>query len=179
MLKWFIRDQQSRENFENFLTIVRQRFFCMFFLIYSILEVNAIYGAKIVLNSDSPQLKIWWVKSLWPIIKLYDQNALLLFVILIAFFNGAVYNTLNTTRYVRFNIVQAVLIEVVISFYTQVIQLLPPVVRESLIGEVLATTGWLSTHVAVLYCIVHIIYGQYPLFPLISEGARLNIQIFR
>ena len=167
------------KKFRKNLITGAERGVSMLSLLYPFLEVNMYFGAKVFMATENMDLKTFWVYNLLPLVKFYESNIYLFFAIMIIAFLGSVRNTWNTSRYVRFNIIQGILLEVLITCFSQIFLVTPVFLRESLAGICIAQAIYIATHVAILYCIVHIIYGKYPIMPVLTEGARLNIQWFR
>ena len=148
-------------------------------LIYPLLEVNLYFGSKVFMATEDIDLKTFWVYKMLPYVKFYEEHIYFFFAAMIIAFLGCVRNTWRTTRYIRFNVIQGVLIEVFISCISQIFIVTPVFLRESMVGLCIAQAIYIATHITILYCIVHIVYGKYPVMPIITEGARLNIQWFR
>ena len=94
-------------------------------------------------------------------------------------FDTCVRKTIPLTLFSRFNIIQGVLLDVICSFLGITYSQLSYLVRESTFGELLANVAYFGIVGFILYSIFMILFGRYPKIPIISEGARLNVQIFR
>jgi|TARA_B100001142_G_scaffold264295_1_gene267892 hypothetical protein len=151
-------------------------------LVFPFLEINAVFGPKVLTTSDNIHMNYWCREHfIAPIAQLYStqENHIGAFIVMVLVFDCAVRKTLPLTLFCRFNIIQAVLIDIVCSFlgvaYTQTAY----AARESALGETLTITIYFGTLFFIFYCAVLISCGRYPKCPVISEGARLNVQLFR
>ena len=80
------------------------------------------------------------------------------------------------TKYVRFNIIQAILLNIICSCSGVVFTFLPIVLRESMIGIVFANFLFLGIILIIAYASLLIAYGKYPTIPILSEAAKLQVQ---
>lgn len=167
------------EKYKTKLKSVIHKIASIIFLFYPWIEINSVFGSKVIMATENMSLKLFWFDKLLPLVTAYEKNIYLWFALMLAGFIGSVYNNIGTTRFVRFNIIQSVLIEIVVTVFTQLFLLTPPFLRESMLGFVLIQSMYMTTHVAIFYCIVHILYGYYPIIPVVTEGARSNLQWFR
>ena len=163
----------------KFLATGAERGVAMLSLIYPLLDVNLYFGAKVFMATEDLELKAFWVYKIAPLVKFYETNIYWFFAVMIIAFLGCIKNTFNTSRYIRFNVIQGILLEVFITCFSQIFLVTPVFLRESLVGLCIGQAVYFVTHLTVLYCVLHIIYGKYPVMPVITEGARLNIQWFR
>lgn len=160
------------------------KFVCVSSLFWPWCEINMYYGSRVIMSTHNADLQIFWLEKLLPIFEFYEKNVFILFWVMIAYFCACVYNEWGTqkikaTKYVRFNVIQGILLEVFVAACYQVWLISPLVLRESLLGLSIANGIYLFTHGAMLYIVIHVIYGLYPIMPIFSEGARSNIQAFK
>ena len=80
------------------------------------------------------------------------------------------------TKFVRFNIIQAILLNIVCSCSGVVFTFLPIVLRESMIGIIFANFLFLGIVLLIAYSALLIAYGRFPRIPILSEAAKLQVQ---
>ena len=84
--------------------------------------------------------------------------------------------TIPATKYLRFNVIQAILLNIICSCISAVFPLIPLGLRESAIGLLLANFLYLGMIILIIYSSVLIMCGRYPRIPVLSEAARLQVQ---
>ena len=84
--------------------------------------------------------------------------------------------TFPLTKYARFNIIQAILLNIICSCLGVTFAFLPTVIRESIFGVVFANFLYLGLIILIAYSSLLILYGRYPKIPVISEAAKLQVQ---
>ena len=82
--------------------------------------------------------------------------------------------TLKLKKFVRFNVIQAILLSIICSFINAMYPLLPLIIRESYIGLLLSHVFYFGIVIAILYSALLICYGKYPSIPILSEAARVS-----
>ena len=122
----------------------------------------------------------------FPIVKeLYQPLSPLMWLIYVlpfgsfALFLGlylGVVNNRSVSRFIRFNVLQAILIGILISLCSLVLQyLLLPILGGSIITQVLMNIIFLGTIGASVYGIVMSALGKYAEFAQLSEAAHIQI----
>ena len=151
-------------------------------LIFPFLEVHVVLGPKVLCNTNNADFNIFFKTHLvGPIAELYSNQAnhMISFILMVIVFDACVRKTIPLTLFSRFNIIQGVLLDVICSFLGITYSQLSYLVRESTFGELLANVASFGIVGFILYSIFMILFGRYPKIPIVSEGARLNVQIFR
>ena len=95
---------------------------------------------------------------------------------MIGIFIGCSRGSLPLTKYARFNVIQAILLNIICSCIGSIYTFLPVVLRESVIGAIIANFLYLGLVLLILYSSVLIFYGRYPKIPVISEAAKIQVQ---
>ena len=144
--------------------------------IFPFIEISYYFGAKVFLRTDSLALKQFYVNYIAKLSSFYEANIYLVFIAMVGIFIACSRGTIPLTKFVRFNIIQAILLNIVCSCIGSIFAFLPIVLRESTIGILLANSLYLTTIVIMLYAALVISYGRYPSIPVISEAARLQVQ---
>jgi len=151
-------------------------------LIFPFLEVHVVLGPKVLCNTNNAAVNTFFRNNLvGPIAELYSSqvNDIISFIVMVMIFDVCVKKTIPLTLFSRFNIIQGILLDIICSFLGIAYSQLTYLVRESTFGELLANVGYFSIVGFIVYAIFMISFGRYPKIPIISEGARLNVQIFR
>ena len=151
-------------------------------LIFPFLEIHVVLGPKVLCNTDNAAVNTFFKTNLvGPIAELYSNqvNHIISFIIMVIIFDVCVRKTIPLTRFSRFNIIQGILLDVICSFLGIAYSQLTYLARESTFGELIANAAYFGMIGFIFYAIFMILFGRYPKIPIISEGARLNVQIFR
>jgi len=144
--------------------------------IFPFIELSYYFGAKVFLSTESILLKIFYINNIQKLTAFYQDNVYVIFILMIAIFIGCSRGSLPLSKYARFNIIQAILLNIICSCLGSIYTFLPIVLRESFIGVVLANFFYLGLVLLIIYSSILIFYGRYPKIPVISEAAKLQVQ---
>lgn len=144
--------------------------------IFPFVEISSCFAVKVFLNSDSQFLKYFYVNFVSKLTTFYIENIYLIFALMIGIFIVCSRGTIPITKFVRFNIIQAILLNIVCSCISAVFPLIPLFLRESALGLLLANFLYLGIVILMLYSSLLIMFGKYPRIPVLSESARLQVQ---
>jgi hypothetical protein len=148
-------------------------------------EISSTLALKVFLSADSQFLRFFYFTYIAPLTEFYRTNIYLCFALMLTLFivcaKGKVPFTngkkkLPLTNFVRFNIIQAILINVVASCISIVYSDLPVGIQESTFGLIIATGIYLWVLMLILSSIIVIIFGRWPTIPVISQAAKLQVQ---
>lgn len=140
--------------------------------IFPFLEISAYFGTKVFLNAESLSLQYFYRNYISKLVNIYQDNTYFAFALMIGIFFICSKGSLPLSKFVRFNIIQAILLYIICSCVGQILGIYcPAFIRESTIGIVLANFVYLGTLVLILYSSVLILFGRYPRIPVISEAA--------
>lgn len=145
--------------------------------IFPFIEISYYFGAKVFLSVESTTLQYLYTNYISRVSGFYEANSYFVFIVMVGIFMVCSRGTVKLTRFVRFNIIQAILINVLCSCIGSIFTLLPLWLRESVLGLMLATGFYLGVMILIIYASLLIFYGLYPSIPVVSEAARL--QVFR
>ena len=154
--------------FERFISVVA--------FIFPFIELSYYFGAKVVLSTENFLLKVFYVNNIQKLTNFYAENVYVIFILMIGIFIGCSRGSLPLSKYARFNIIQAILVNIICSCIGSIYTFLPIVLRESIIGVTIANFLYLGLIILILYSSVLIFYGRYPKIPVISEAAKLQVQ---
>ena len=145
--------------------------------IFPFLEISAYFGTKVFLNAESLSLQYLYRNYISKLVNIYQDNTYFAFALMIGIFFICSKGSLPLSKFVRFNIIQAILLYIICSCVGQILGIYcPAFIRESTIGIVLANFVYLGTIVLILYSSVLILFGRSPRIPVISEAARIQVQ---
>jgi len=116
------------------------------------------------------------MKNIIPLSQFYEKNIYFLFGILIALFIFCSRRGGPLSKFTRYNIIQAILLDIIITCFGQVYFLVPNFLRETLIGNMFSSGIYLLIMIYLIYAALLILGGKCPKLPLISQGARMQIQ---
>jgi|TARA_B100000282_G_C31711569_1_gene481367 uncharacterized membrane protein len=144
--------------------------------IFPLIEISYYFGPKVFTNTDSLALKLFYFNYLTKVTRFYEANVYLIFIFMVAVFITCSRGTLPLNKYVRFNIIQAILLNIICSCVGACFAYMPIVIRESTIGFLLTNSIFLGMLTLIVYSIILILYGRYPKIPVVSEAAKLQVQ---
>lgn len=144
--------------------------------IFPLMEISYFFGSKVFLNIENLSLKIFYYQYVAKLSGFYEANVYLVFILMVAIFIICSRGTIALTKFVRFNIIQAILINIICSCLGTIFAYVPIILRESVLGILLANFLYLGILYIILYSTLLILYGRYPNIPVISEAARLQVQ---
>jgi hypothetical protein len=161
---------------KDLLAKVLERGIAITGFIFPFMEISYYFGSKVFLSVENLTLKIFYLKYIAKLSSFYEANIYLIFIVMVAIFIICSRGTIALTKFVRFNIIQAILINIICSCIGSIFIYIPIVLRESIIGILLANFVYLGVLFMICYSILLIIYGRYPRIPIISEAARLQVK---
>ncbi len=129
----------------------------------------------IILLSQFP----WLAQFFFPLIALYGVTNSLPFASLIIFFSlwFAVVRNDKVSYFLRFNAMQAILINILQILFSLIMGILVPAFgAQSLLSETLSNTIFMGSVVACFFCIVRSIQGEYAELPALSDAASSQIR---
>lgn len=129
----------------------------------------------IILLSQFP----WLAQFFLPLIALYGVTNSLPFASLIIFFAlwFAVVRNDNVSYFLRFNAMQAILINILQILFSLIMGILAPAFgAQSLISETLTNTIFMGSVAACFFSMIRSIQGQYAELPLLSDAASSQIR---
>lgn len=156
---------------------ISQRIVSLPAYMFPLLEVIYYFGLKLCIGLDTPLIKNFCLAYIIPLRSFYEQNLLILFGMMIVIFTVCSKGSIPLTKFVRFNIIQAVLLSIAISCLGQVYFLCPVQIRESyFLINLVINPGAIGLVLVILYACSLILVGRYPNFPILSEAAKIQTQ---
>ena len=159
-----------------YLIPVVERLLSISAFIFPFMEVVSYFGEKTFLSTESATLRSFYLNNLAKFSSFYSANHLLIYVFMIWVFIVSSRGSIPLTKFARFNIIQAILLDIICSCLGVIFIFLPIFLRESVFGIIFAKFLFLGTILLIGYCSLLIAYGRFSRIPILSEGAKLQIQ---
>ena len=156
------------EIFERGLSIVA--------FIFPFIELSYYFGAKVFLSTESFFLKSVYLNYIQKLSNFYAANIYFIFILMVGVFIICSRGTLPLSKYARFNIIQAILLNIICSCFGVVFTFLPIVLRESILGVIISNLLFFSIVLLIGYSSLLIAYGRLPVIPIVSEAAKIQVQ---
>lgn len=121
-----------------------------------------------------PSLQVFLI-PLIPIVQLYSTIPFAGFIIFIALYMGVVRNE-RINHFIRFNAMQAILIDIILILCSLVFSLILPAFNGGLIMETLYNVVFLGAIAAVVYSIIQSVLGRYAEIPTISDAVYMQVR---
>lgn len=157
-------------NWRGSTTVLDRVFAC---LPYLLPLLDALMFGSFLLN-QFPVLQLLFLPIL-PLMQIYRGVPFVGLIIFFALFLGVVRNP-NINHFIRFNAMQAILLDIVLILCSLVFQFLLPAIQIELLVETLSNTVFLATVVAFVYAVVQSLMGRYAEIPTISEAAYTQVR---
>ena len=106
----------------------------------------------------------------------YTENTYVVFIFMVWVFITCSRGSVPLTKFVRFNVIQAILLNIICSCVGVIFTFLPVVLKESMLGSIFANFLYLGIILLIAYSSLLIAYGRYPSIPVLSDAARLQVQ---
>jgi len=164
------------KNLKKFIPQILERCLAIMAFYFPFIEVSAYFGPKVFLSTDSIALRTFYAQNLLKLSDFYANNNLLIFIFMIWVFISCSRGTFPLTKWARFNVIQAILLNIICSCLGVTFAFLPTVIRESIFGVLFANFIYIGIVLLMAYSWLLIIYGKYPKIPIISEAAKLQVQ---
>ena len=159
-----------------YLTQLCERVIAILAFIFPFTEISYYFGAKVFLSTESTSLKVFYLNYIAKLASFYEANVYLVFALMVGIFIICSRGTIRLTKFVRFNIIQAILLNIICSCIGSIYAFLPIVLRESTIGILLANFLYLGTVIIMAYSSFLIFCGRYPKIPILTQAAKLEVQ---
>ncbi|NJL90279.1 MAG: hypothetical protein HC916_11190 [Coleofasciculaceae cyanobacterium SM2_1_6] len=140
------------------------------------LPLASVLSYGVSLMQQFPPLRFLF-QPLFPILFIYSQvpfglGESVVFLLLFLF----VVRNARVPHFIRFNTMQALLLQLAIFLCDILLQILMPALGQNLVTETLSNIIFLSTVVACFYSIVQSILGRYAELPSISEAVYTHVR---
>ena len=110
-----------------------------------------------------------------PVITIYQVIPFAGFVIFLALYMLVVRNE-NIPHFIRFNTMQAILIDIILVLCTLVFQVFGSVLLQGFVGETLYNMIFLGVLVAFFYSVIQSLLGKYAEIPTLSDAVYMQVR---
>jgi uncharacterized membrane protein len=152
-------------------TTVRDRIFACLPYLLPLIEGLA-FGMFLFLQF--PALQIFLV-PLRPIVGLYQSIPFAGLIVFFALFLLVVRNE-SISHFIRFNTMQAIMIDIVIVLCSFILPILSPIPGAGFALQTLASTIFLGVVAAVVFAVVQSLRGRYAEIPAISDAVYMQVR---
>ena len=143
--------------------------------IFPIIEISYSFGPKVFSGTESVALTYIYINYISKLNAIYQANVYFIFVIMVGIFIICSRGTLKLTRFVRYNVIQAILLNIICSCIGASFGYFPVAIRETIFGNLIANCVFLGTMGLIIYASTLIFFGRYPRIPVLSEAAKLQV----
>jgi hypothetical protein len=127
------------------------------------------------LFAQLPELQILFI-PLMPILALYQTIPFASLIVFFALFMLVVRNE-NINHFIRFNTMQAIMIDIVLILCSVVVGfMLEPILGSGLLLQTLFNVIFLGTIAAVAYAVVQSVLGRYAEIPTLSDAVYMQVR---
>ena len=126
------------------------------------------------LLSDFPALQVFFVPIL-PLLALYSSIPFFGMIVFFALFLLVVRNE-SISHFIRFNTMQAIIIDIVIFLCSLLLPILRPIPGTAFAMQTIASTIFLGVVVAVVFSVVQSLRGVYAEIPAISDAVHAQVR---
>ena len=165
-----------KKTFEKYIVPFLERGLSILAFIFPFVEISSYFGPKVFLSTESAVLKTFYVNYILKLSSFYTENTYVIFIFMIWVFITCSRGSIPLTKFVRFNIIQAILLNIICSCFGVIFSFLPVVIKESILGVIFANFLYLGIVLLIAYSALLISYGRFPRIPVLSEAAKLQVQ---
>ena len=158
-------------------TTVPDRLFACLPYLLPLIEVTEFLmriGLENSLFGQFPALKVILV-PLFPLVQIYFGVPFLGLIVFFALFLLVVRNE-QISHFIRFNTMQAILLDIILSLCSLVLPILTPIPSIEFAIETLLNTIFLGVVVAVVYAVAQSLLGRYAEIPAISDAVHMQVR---
>ena len=110
-----------------------------------------------------------------PVLQVFYSNSFIPFITFFTLFLAVVRNT-KLNHFLRYNTMQAILLDICVMLAGLIMQYLPMFITVSFIGDLLETMTLMNALFAIGYCAWNVVQGQYPEIPIITEAVYAQVR---
>ena len=118
-------------------------------LIFPLLEVSFGFGPKVFVGTGNPILTNFYLNVIRKVNLFYGNNIYLIFIIMFVIYSICARGKFNNrpirmSKFARFNIIQAILLNIICSCMTTSYAYFPVYIRETIFGNLIANTMFMG-----------------------------------
>jgi len=165
-----------KTNLQKLLKNLLERVICIAIYIFPFLEITVYFATQVCYSANDMGFKVIYTNLLHPLILFYDKNVYLVFIAMVSIFLLCSRNSLPLTKFLRFNVLQAILLDIICACMGQVYMTSPILFKTSTFGIMFANFTYFGTLSWIIYSILIISLGRFPVLPIISRAANIHLQ---
>lgn len=163
-------------NLQAFVKVLFERGLSIATYIFPFSEVTVYFSSRVCYDSNDLGLKIIYAYYLDPLILFYVKYVYLIFIAMVGLFFICSRDIVPLPKFLRFNILQAILLDIVCACIGQIYMVLPTSFRLSVFGLIFSKFIFLGTIYWIGYSIFLISLGRFPILPIISRAANIHLR---
>jgi hypothetical protein len=148
-----------------------ERFYASTLYLLPLLD-GIVFG--VFLFKQFPPLQLLFLPLL-PLLQVYNSFPFAGLIIFFALLFGVVRNE-NISHFIRFNTMQAILLDILLILCRLVLQLVESAIQIPLVVETFYNTVFLGIITAVVYAVVQSVRGLYAEIPAISDAVNVQVR---
>jgi len=148
-----------------------ERFYASILYLLPLLD-GIVFG--VFLFKQFPPLQLLFLPIL-PLLQVYNSFPFAGLIIFFVLLFGVVRNA-NISHFIRFNTMQAILLDIVLILCRLVLQLVESAIQVPLVIETFYNTVFLGIIAAVVYAVVQSVRGLYAEIPAISDAVNIQVR---
>ena len=141
--------------------------------IFPIIEISYSFGPKVFSGTESVALTYIYINYISKLNAIYQGNVYFIFAIMVGIFIICSRGTLKLTRFVRYNVIQAILLNIICSCIGASFGYFPVAIRETIFGNLIANCVFLGTMGLIIYASTLIFFGQDCKIPSLKQQLTL------
>ena len=165
-----------KTKLQEFLKTVLERGLSIATYIFPFLEITVYFSSRVCYSSNDIGLKVIYANYLYPLMLFYEKNVYLIFIAMVAIFLMCSRKSLPLTKFLRFNVLQAILLDIICACVGQIYMACPTVFKLSPFGIMFANFIFLGTFCWIMYSILIISRGRSPVLQAISRALNIHLQ---
>jgi len=165
-----------KTNLQELLKTVLERGLSIATYIFPFLEITVYFSSRVCYSSNDIGLKIIYQNYLFPLMVFYEKNVYLIFIGMVGIFLMCSRTSLPLTKFLRFNVIQAILLDIICACTGQIYVVCPTIFKLSSFGLMFANFIFLGTTFWIMYSIMIISIGRFPVLPVISRATNIHLQ---
>jgi len=164
------------DKIQQFFKVILERMLSIASYIFPFSEVTVYFSSQVCYSSNEVGLKLIYANHLYPLILFYEKYVYLIFAFMVGIFFVCSKNLIPTTKFLSYNIIQSILLNIMIACGGQIYLACPTSFKLSILGLILANSAFLGTIFWIGYSIFIISLGRFPILPIISRAANIHLR---
>jgi hypothetical protein len=147
--------------------------------IFSFMSIIYYFSSSLCYSSDDMNLRMMNVKFFYPLTLFYGEHVYLIFSLMVGIFFICSRNLLPFTKFIRFNVLQAILLSILCTCISQIYMAAPTAIRLSTSGLIFSKFAFFGATSFIIYSIFIIWLGRFPVLPIVSKAANIYLKRYK